>query len=241
MTISKAVAAEGIGTAFLLAIVVGSGIMGERLAQGNAGVALLANSLAIGAGLYALIVMLGTVSGAHFNPVVSAVSVWEGRLALRHLAAYVLAQICGAFLGVVAAHAMFGMPIIQVSAHVRPTPGEGFGEVIATFGLVLVISLTLRFRAEAVPLAVAAFITSAYWFTSSTSFANPAVTFARAMTNTFAGISPESVPLFVGGQFVGGVAATLFVHWLLGLGNTPGTCWRKKFHSDARESNHGDD
>jgi len=215
VTISKAVAAEGIGTAFLLTIVVGSGIMGERLAQGNAAVALLANSLATGAGLYALIVMLGAVSGAHFNPVVSAVSVWEGRLAVKHLGAYVLAQICGAFLGVVAAHAMFGMSIIQVSAHVRPTLGEGFGEVIATFGLVLVISLTLRFRAQAVPVAVAAFITSAYWFTSSTSFANPAVTFARAMTNTFAGISPESVPLFIGGQLIGGVAATMFTHWLV--------------------------
>lgn len=216
MTLVRAAAAEAIGTALLLAIVVGSGIMGERLAQGNAAVALLANSLATGAGLYALIVMLGPVSGAHFNPVVSAVSACEGRLTASHFCVYVLAQVCGAFAGVVAVHAMFGLPLLQVSAHVRPTPGEGLGEVIATFGLVLVISLTLRFRVEAIPVAVAAFITSAYWFTSSTSFANPAVTLARAMTDTFAGISPSSVPLFVGGQVLGAAAAALFARWLLG-------------------------
>jgi glycerol uptake facilitator-like aquaporin len=133
---------------------------------------------------------------------------------------YVLAQVLGAFAGVAAAHAMFGLPLLQVSAHVRSTPGEGLGEIIATFGLVLTILLLSRFRSEAIPLAVAAFITSAYWFTSSTSFANPAVTFARATTNTFAGISPDSVPLFVGGQIVGGVAATVFARWLLRLGQT---------------------
>ena len=216
MTVARAVASEAIGTALLLAIVVGSGIMGERLAEGNAAVALLANSIATGAGLYALIVMLGPISGAHFNPVVSAVSVCEGRLSARCCAVYVLAQIIGAFAGVAAAHAMFGLSIFQISDHVRPTVGEGLGEIIATFGLVLVISLTLQFRAEAIPMAVAAFITSAYWFTSSTSFANPAVTLARAMTDTFAGISPGSVPLFVGGQLLGGVAATLFGRWLLG-------------------------
>lgn len=215
MTLGRAAAAEAIGTALLLAIVVGSGIMGERLAQGSAAVALLANSIATGAGLYTLIVILGPISGAHFNPVVSAVSAWEGKLKGRDCAVYVLAQLCGAFAGVAAAHAMFTLPIIQISARVRPTLGEGLGEVIATFGLVLVIALASRFRAEAIPLAVAAFITSAYWFTSSTSFANPAVTFARAMTNTFAGISPQSVPLFVGGQLLGGVGATLFVRWLL--------------------------
>jgi glycerol uptake facilitator-like aquaporin len=126
-----------------------------------------------------------------------------------------VAQVGGAFAGVGAAHAMFGLPIIQISAHVRPTLGEGFGELIATFGLVLVISILLRFRAEAIPMAVAAFITSAYWFTSSTSFANPAVTFARALTDTFAGISPWSVPLFVGSQMLGGVAAMLFARWLV--------------------------
>ncbi len=216
MTLSRAAAAEAIGTALLLAVVVGSGIMGERLAQGNAAVALLANSIATGAGLYALIVVFGPVSGAHFNPVVSAVSIWDGRLSIRHGVVYVLAQISGAVAGVTAAHVMFGLPIVQFSAHLRPTLGEGLGEVVATFGLVLVILLALKFRVEAIPMAVAAFITSAYWFTSSTSFANPAVTLARAMTDTFAGISPHSVPLFVVGQLMGGALATLFVHWLFG-------------------------
>jgi glycerol uptake facilitator-like aquaporin len=216
MTIGRAAAAEAIGTALLLAIVVGSGIMGERLAQGNQAVTLLANSMATGAGLYALITILGPVSGAHFNPVVSGVSVWDGRLSGRHGLVYVLTQVGGAFAGVAVAHVMFGLPIVQISAHVRPTLGEGIGEVVATFGLVLVISLASRFRVEAIPIAVAAFITSAYWFTSSTSFANPAVTFARAMTDTFAGISPRSVPLFVGAQLFGGATATLFARWLLG-------------------------
>jgi glycerol uptake facilitator-like aquaporin len=216
MTLGRAATAEGIGTALLLAIVVGSGIMGERLAQGNAAVALLANAMATGAGLYILIVVLGPVSGAHLNPVVSAVSLWEGRLTRSQGAAYMLAQFGGAFAGVVAAHIMFGLPVMQISARVRPTLGEGVGEIIATFGLVLVILLALRFRADAIPVAVAGFITSAYWFTSSTSFANPAVTFARAMTDTFAGISPRSVPLFVLGQSLGGAAAALFVRWLLG-------------------------
>jgi glycerol uptake facilitator-like aquaporin len=188
--------------------------MGERLAGGNLAVALLANSIATGAGLYVLIVTLGPISGAHFNPVVSGVSAWEGQLPAGACAVYVLVQIAGAFVGVACAHAMFGLPVVQVSAHVRPTPGEGLGEVIATFGLVLVILLLSRFRREAIPLAVAGFITSAYWFTSSTSFANPAVTLARAMTNTFAGISPDSVPLFIGGQLAGGVAATAFARWL---------------------------
>jgi len=220
MSLARATAAEAVGTALLLAIVVGSGIMGERLAQGNAAVALLANSIATGAGLYALIVMLGPVSGAHFNPVVSGASVWEGRLSGRDCAVYVLAQLSGAVAGVAAAHAMFGLPILQVSAHVRLTLGEGLGEIVATFGLVLVISLTLKFRVEAIPVVVAAFITSAYWFTSSTSFANPAVTFARALTDTFAGISPGSVPLFICGQLAGGAAATLFARWLLGTTST---------------------
>ena len=215
MTIARMAAAEAVGTALLLAIVVGSGIMGERLAHGNAAIALLANSIATGTGLYALIVIFRPVSGAHFNPVVSAVSMWEGGLPARHGVVYVSAQVSGALMGVVAAHAMFGLPIVQISAHNRPTLGEGLGEVIATFGLVLVIALTAKFKAETIPMAVAAFITSAYWFTSSTSFANPAVTFARAMTDTFAGISPRSVPLFIGGQLLGGAIATFFTRWLL--------------------------
>jgi glycerol uptake facilitator-like aquaporin len=211
----RTAAAEAVGTALLLAIVVGSGIMGERLAQGNLAVALLANSIATGAGLYALIVIFGPISGAHFNPVVSAVAVYDKRMSGRDGMVYALAQFSGAFAGVATAHAMFGLPIVQVSAHVRPTLGEGFGEVVATFGLVLVISLAAKFRADAIPVAVAAFITSAYWFTSSTSFANPVVTFARAITDTFAGISPQSVPLFVAGQSIGGGSAALFARWLL--------------------------
>ena len=151
MTLGRAAAAEAIGTALLLAIVVGSGIMGERLAQGNAAVALLANSIATGAGLYALIVILGPISGAHFNPVVSGVSVWEGRLSARDGVVYVVAQLSGAFAGVVGAHAMFGLPIVQISTHVRPTLGEGLGEVIATFGLVMVILLALRVSGRSDP------------------------------------------------------------------------------------------
>jgi len=215
MSLSRAAAAEAIGTALLLAIVVGSGIMGERLANGNAAITLLANAIATGTGLYVLIVMLGPISGAHFNPVVSGVSTWEGRLPLRSCSVYVLAQLGGALTGVIAAHAMFGLPLLQRSSHLRSTLGEGLGEVIATFGLVLVILLLSRSRPAATPVAVAAFITSAYWFTSSTSFANPAVTLVRAATDTFAGISPQSVPLFVVGQLVGGATATLFARWLL--------------------------
>ncbi len=209
MSPGRAAAAEAIGTALLLAIVVGSGIMGERLAQGNAALALLANSTATGAGLYALIVVFGPISGAHFNPLVSAVSFWDGRLAGKACLRYMLAQFAGAFVGVAAAHAMFGLPVLQISAHLRPSLGEGLGEAIAAFGLVLAISLALKHRAEAVPAVVAAFIASAYWFTSSTSFANPAVTLARAATDTFAGIAPRSVPLFIAGQAIGAAAAAL--------------------------------
>lgn len=216
MSVSRKAVAELIGTALLLAIVVGSGIMGERLSQGNAAVALLANSIATGAGLYVLIMVLSPISGAHFNPVVTAVSTFRGDLSKRLCGLYVSAQFCGAISGVVAAHAMFGLPILQVSKHSRPTAGEGLGEVIATFGLVLVILLLSRFKADAIPASVAAFITSAYWFTSSTSFANPAVTVARSMTDTFAGISPDSIALFIGGQLVGGTAATFLAHWMCG-------------------------
>ena len=215
MSVARAVVAEAIGTALLLAIVVGSGIMGAKLAAGNTAVALLANSIATGTGLYVLIVVFGPISGAHFNPVVSCVSVWQKTLSARACGSYILAQLVGAFAGVVAAHAMFGLPLLQVSAHLRSTPGEGLGEIIATFGLVLVILLTVQYRREAVPIAVACFITSAYWFTASTSFANPAVTLARAATATFAGIAPQSVPLFLGGQIIGGIAAVLLARWLI--------------------------
>ena len=216
MTVSRKTVAELIGTALLLATVVGSGIMGERLSEGNAAVALLANSIATGAGLYVLIVVLSPISGAHFNPVVTAVSTFRGDLSKRLCGLYMSAQFCGAISGVVAAHAMFGLPILQVSKHSRPTAGEGLGEVMATFGLVLVILLLSRFKANAIPASVAAFITSAYWFTSSTSFANPAVTVARSMTDTFAGISPDSIALFIGGQLIGATAATFLARWMCG-------------------------
>jgi len=215
MTLARMAAAEATGTALLLAIVVGSGIMGERLAQGNAAVALLANSIATGAGLYALILMLAPISGAHFNPVVSAISALQGTLRKRDCAIYILAQLGGAFVGVLVAHAMFGLPLVEVSGHVRPTVGEGIGEVVATFGLMMVILLTTEYRPDSTAFAVAAFITSAYWFTSSTSFANPAVTLARAMTNTFAGISPDSIPLFLGGQVLGALSAIAAARWLM--------------------------
>ncbi len=223
MTLGRAAAAEAIGTGLLLAIVVGSGILGERLAQGNAAIALLANSIATGAGLYALILILGPISGAHLNPVVSLVAVWNGRLSAPHGLAYVSAQISGACAGVAIAHAMFALPILQISSRLRLSVGEGLGELVATFGLVLIISLALKYRQKSIAGAVAAFITSAYWFTSSTSFANPAVTIARAMTDTFAGISPQSVPLFVCGQLLGGAAAARAARWLIGgpLGAKP--------------------
>ena len=215
-SIGRAAAAEAIGTAFLLAIVVGSGIMGERLASGNVAIALLANSIATGAGLYVLIVMFAPISGAHFNPIVTAVTCFQGELPASRCGIYVIAQLMGALGGVLLAHAMFGLTLLQISVHSRPTAGEGLGEIIATFGLVLVILLLPRFNKEAIPMAVAAFITSAYWFTSSTSFANPAVTLARSLTDTFAGISPDSIVLFIGGQLVGGVAATFLARWMCG-------------------------
>lgn len=203
----RALLAEALGTALLLAIVVGSGIMGERLAQGNLAVALLANSLATGAGLYVLIGMFGPISGAHFNPVVSLGGLAAGTLGRRACAAYVAAQIAGALCGVLLAHAMFGLPLLQVSDHVRSSGGEALGEGVATFGLVAVILLFGKTRPQGIPLAVAAYITSAYWFTSSTAFANPAVTLARCVTDTFAGIAPQSVPLFVVAQLLGTLAA----------------------------------
>ena len=215
MSLGRSAAAEAAGTALLLAVVVGSGIMGERLAGGNAAIALLANAIATGAGLYVLILIFAPISGAHFNPAVSLLSTWEGKLSAPVCAIYVAAQLAGAFAGVFAAHAMFELPLVQISTHLRPTAGEGLGEVVATFGLLLTIALGSRWRPESVAAGVACFITSAYWFTSSTSFANPAVTLARAATDTFAGIAPASVPGFLLGQLSGGVAAALFARWLL--------------------------
>lgn len=194
--------AESLGTAFLLIAVVGSGIMAERLSEGNQAVALLANSLATGGALIALITVFGPISGAHLNPAVTLFEALGGRFAWRETVAYIPAQIVGAIAGVIIAHAMFGLALVQTSQHVRASNGELIGEVVATFGLLLTIWGTVRGRAEAVPYTVAAYIVGAYWFTSSTSFANPAVTIARSLTDTFAGIAPASAPGFIVAQLV---------------------------------------
>lgn len=214
-TLARQVFAEFLGTAFLLAAVVGSGIMGAKLSDGNDAIALLANSLATGGALIALIGAFGPVSGAHFNPAVSVFELVGGRLSLPQLTFYIVAQIWGAIAGVMVAHAMFGLALVEASSHVRATTGELIGEVVATLGLLLTIWGVARSRPDAVPGAVAAYIVGAYWFTSSTSFANPAVTLARAMTDTFAGIAPASVPGFVLAQAIAVVLACGAV-WMLG-------------------------
>lgn len=215
MKLSRKLAAEFVGTAGLLAIVVGSGIMGERLAGGNAGVALLANSLATGAGLVVLIYGFGAISGAHFNPVVTLTENLGDRIGSKSGSLYILVQIAGAILGVVLANLMFDLPAIDLSTKVRTGAGQYAGEFVATFGLIAVIRLGIRFYPDLVALLVACYITAAYWFTSSTSFANPAVTIARSLSNTFAGIALESVPMFIASQVAGAIAAMLFCNWLL--------------------------
>jgi glycerol uptake facilitator-like aquaporin len=211
---ARALAAEGIGTASLLAIVVGSGIMAESLAGGNVAVALLANALATGAGLVVLVLALGPISGAHLNPVVSVVAAARGELAARDALARCLVQIASAMAGVVVAHAMFDHDLVAVSAHARSGVGQAIGEAVATFGLVGVVTLVPAQRPEATPYAVGAYITSAYWFTSSTSFANPAVTLARTLTDTFAGIRPSDAPAFIAAQIVGGALGAVVFGWL---------------------------
>jgi glycerol uptake facilitator-like aquaporin len=211
----RRVAAEALGTALLLAIVVGSGIMGERLAAGNAAVALLANTMATGAGLFTLITIFGPISGAHFNPAVTLAAAVERSLSLQEAAAYVAAQFAGAVSGVLAAHAMFGLALVQSSGHARGTIGEGLGEVIATFGLLLTIRLSSGLVVPQVAAAVSLWITAAYWFTSSTSFANPAVTFARSLTDTFAGIAPNHVGAFMAAQLLGAAFAVGLSRWFL--------------------------
>lgn len=214
MTLSRRLVAEGLGTAFLLAVVIGSGIMGERLAGGNAAIALLANAAATGTGLAVLILMFGPVSGAHFNPVVTLSEAWQGNLQTVDVLPYIAVQVCGAFAGVAAAHMMFGEPVFFASEHVRTGAAQWWSEFVATFGLLAVIIACSRTRSSVTPFAVAAYITSAYWFTASTSFANPAVTLARAASNTFAGIRPVDVPGFVMAQLLGAAAATLLCTWL---------------------------
>ena len=213
--LARTLVAEALGTALLLAIVIGSGIMGERLAGGNLAIALLANTLATGAGLTVLIIIFGPLSGAHFNPAVTLVFALRREIGWGPAASYVLAQFAGGVAGVWLAHAMFAEPIWQVSTKLRDGSSQALAEFVATFGLIGTIFGSLRFRPEVTPFAVGLYITSAYWFTASTSFANPAVTFARSLSNTFAGIAPSSAPLFMAAEIAGAVAACIFVGWLL--------------------------
>jgi glycerol uptake facilitator-like aquaporin len=214
-TLARRLVAEALGTAFLLAVVIGSGIMGERLAGGNVAIALLANTLATGAGLVVLILTFGPVSGAHFNPAVTLAAASQGGLPWRDVAGYVVAQVAGAFLGVAAAHLMFAEPLFSASTHVRAGASQLTSEFIATFGLLATIWGCARSRPAVVPFAVGSYITAAYWFTSSTSFANPAVTLARAASNTFAGIRPADAPGFILAQLFGAAAATVLFSWLV--------------------------
>jgi glycerol uptake facilitator-like aquaporin len=225
-SLTQRVVAEGVGTALLLATVIGSGIMGEHLSGGNVAIALLANTLATGAGLVALILTFGGISGAHFNPVVTVADASQGGLRWRDAVPYIAAQILGAFAGVALAHVMFGEPVFGASRHARSGIGQLTGELTATFGLIAVIFGSSRTRPTATPFAVAAYITAAYWFTSSTSFANPAVTLARAASDTFAGIRPADAPAFIVAQVCGAAGATFLFRWLVpnaAASDQPGT------------------
>lgn len=215
VSLSRRAAAEAVGTAFLLATVIGSGIMGERLAGGNVAIALLANTIATGAGLVALIATFGPVSGAHFNPAVTIADASQGGLRWRDVPVYSAAQVAGAFMGAMVAHVMFGEPLLSASRHVRAGSAQLVSEFVATFGLLAVIWGCSRRQAAAVPFAVGAYITAAYWFTSSTSFANPAVTLARAASDTFAGIRPADAPGFIVAQLLGAAAATALFRWMV--------------------------
>ena len=212
--LGRRLVAEGIGSFFLFATVIGSGIMAEALAQGNDAVALIGNTAATGAILFVLITMLGPISGAQMNPAVSLVAASRGELKWGDAAAYIVVQLLCGVAGALAAHAMFDLPLLQLSAKARTGDGQWLGEAIATFGLVLTIWGTAKHRPKAVPASVALYITAAYWFTSSTSFANPAITFARSMTDSFSGIAPEDVPGFIVAQLVGAALAALVVRAL---------------------------
>ncbi|MDY7097499.1 MAG: aquaporin [Pseudomonadota bacterium] len=218
-TVSQKLAAEGLGSFFLFAGVIGSGIMAESLMDGNVAVALLANTIATGAILYVLIAMLGPISGAHFNPAVTAAFMVRREITSGLAAAYVVLQLAGGALGAFAAHVMFDLPVLQFSTKTRAGIGQWTGELIATFGLVLTIMLLLKHRPSAIPAGVALYITSAYWFTSSTSFANPAITIVRSLSNTFAGIAPTDVPLFIAAQLVGAGIAVAAAYWLTATGD----------------------
>ncbi len=213
-SLPRRLVAEAIGTAFLVCTVVGSGVMAERLTHDTA-LALLGNTLPTGAILVVLITVLGPVSGAHFNPAVTFAMRLKGSITSGDALAYVAAQIFGGILGTLAAHLMFELPLLEASAHARTGPGEWFAETVAAFGLVSVILGGLRFRAEAIPWLVGLYITAAYWFTASTSFANPAVAIARAFTDTFSGIRPQDVPAFIVAELLGSLLAVAAFHWLL--------------------------
>jgi len=213
-SLTRRTAAEFIGTMFLVAAVVGSGIMGERLAGGNVAIALLANTIATGAALVALILAFSGISGAHFNPVVTMMDAWERGMPWREVPHYFVGQILGGISGTVVANLMFGLPVVSFSKHVRSGTAQVFSEFVATFGLVAVIWGCVRLRPNVVAYAVGAYITAAYWFTASTSFANPAVTIARCLSDTFAGIRPVDVGWFVAAQIVGGIAATMVMRWM---------------------------
>jgi len=212
--LSKRLFAEALGTALLVATVIGSGIMGEQLADGNAAIALLGNTIATGAILVVLILIFTPISGAHFNPIVSLSFAWHRQMTWNECLSYTTVQIAGGIMGAILAHAMFSLPLIQFSAHTRSGAGVLTGEMIASFGLLAAILGCLRSRPEAVPYAVGLFITAGYWFTSSTSFANPAVTIARSLSDTFSGIRPNDVPGFIVAQIAGALAATVMFRWL---------------------------
>jgi glycerol uptake facilitator-like aquaporin len=220
LSIARRLTAEALGTAFLLAAVVGSGIMAERLAGGNFAIALLANTIATGTVLVVLIAIFGPVSGAHFNPAVTLYFALRREISPALGGAYVLVQIAGAFCGVWAAHLMFAAPVFEISLKLREGPAQAFSEFIATFGLIGAIAGAIRFRPESVATLVGLYISAAYWFTASTSFANPAVTLARALSNSFAGIAPHSVPAFIAAQLAGAVTGYVFFGWLFEEDNT---------------------
>ena len=213
--LSRRLAAECLGTGLLVATVVGSGIMGERLAGGNVALALLGNTLPTGAMLVVLILALGPISGAHFNPAVSLVMSLRKDHPWREFLPYAAAQIVGGCVGTLVAHGMFGLPLFELAVKERSGPALWFAEFVATFGLIVTIMAVSRFRSEAIPVAVGLYITAAYWFTASTSFANPAVTIARALTDSFSGIAPPDVPMFIVAQFVGALAGLALMGWLL--------------------------
>lgn len=214
-SVSRRLTAEALGTALLLAVVIGSGVMGESLTDGNTAVALLGNTLSTGAALVVLITVFGPVSGAHFNPVVTLVFALRREMGWTLAAGYAVAQVAGAVLGVWAAHLMFDEPLLQISTKLRDGPHQAFSELVAAFGLLATILGCIRFRPEFTPVAVGLFITSAYWFTGSTSFANPAVTVARTLSDTFAGIAPTSASLFIAAQVAGALLAAGVFKWLL--------------------------